>query len=568
MSNQILLSMKNFFQEIWIVIVRWLLKQKTLNSILYILCAFFIKELAAISAGENIQFFAENLKAKHPDSSLIEFFADLLIVLFSSGSKPILIITFATIILFLFVRFFDKINLHPILKAIGFLGLASVVLLSIFNINIDKPKINMVKYEEVLKKIEHKIANEPSAIVQTNSYIEHIKKSNGDFTKFLKEFNDSLSVNSKYNGIAYVTAPAGFGKSYFTKKWLSDELLNAKVGKIKVREDFVCGEIESKCFSDALDYKVSKKADVIAESKNGKKTLGSLYEYQFDLDSIIHFYKYNKGVDVIMVDDLDEVSEVTMKSYLKNFESIIEGRKYPDLNLVVFLSRPEAFVSYLSNTYRKNPKVNRIYGLESKTLQKPVFSTIDQIKHRVNDWADWYEEEKLGRPIEEKEREQILEQVYSLYQKYDFIKLQLQIQSNSDFLLRGIQKKRIDEDTDEEEIKTILFNSMVGRNSDSHLRPMLDSNEGAMYMDFLREIVRTKINIDKIEKNNGWFKVDNNEKVGITLGGVEYTTTVKSLLNRSGLITIDPIDDKFSKYRFEPFWIHRYLVTGIKKTNH
>ncbi|WP_271765922.1 hypothetical protein [Aquimarina algiphila] len=560
--------MKEFFKDTWNKIVDWFLRRKNLNTILYILSAFLIKELTAISAGSDIKNFAESLKENYPNSTSFEVFADFIIVFFSSGSKPVLIITLATIILILFVRFFDNSNLKPIFKALGFIGLSIVVLLSVNNLDFNITENDTLEYEKILKKTQKSIANKTTPILETDSYIEHIKKSNVDFTSFLKEFNDSLTLNPKYKGIAYVTASAGFGKSYFTKKWLSEELTGKNIGKIKVRKDFVCKEQESKCYADSLGYIISKKPDLIAVSKNGnEKLLGYLYTYKFNLDSIIQFYKYDKQIDVIMVDDLDEVSESTTNRYLKEFEDIIEKEKYSDINLIVFLSRPEALVNYLSNTYRKCPKVDMIYGLEQKVLQKPIFATSNQIRDRVNNWADWYQEEKLGRLIDHTERNQIFEQILSLYKSYDFIKLQLQIQSNSDFLFRGILKNRIDENTNENEIKTILFNTMVGRNSDSHLRPMLDSNEGAIYMTFLEEIVLNKIDIDEIEEKNGWFKVDNNETVSINLGGIVYTTTVKSLLNRSGLITIDPIDDKYSKYRFEPFWIHEYILIKAKKTN-
>lgn len=558
--------MKEFLKDMWSKTVDWFLRRKNLNSVIYILSAFLIKELASISAGDDIKAFAINLKEKNPESTILEFLVDSIIVLFSSGSKPVLIITLATIILVLFVRFFDNSNLNPIFKVLGYLGLSTVVLLTLIDLEFDEAKVDTFKYMQVLKKTQKNITQEPTDDFDTESYIEHIKVSNHAFNTFLKEFNDSLTQNPTYKGIAYVTAPAGFGKSYFTKKWLSDEIPNKNIGKIKVREDFVCGEQESKCFADSLNYVVTKRPDLIAIAENGQeKKLGYLYEYDFDLNRILEFYKFDIGTNILMIDDLDEVSESTMNKYLKEFENIIESDKYQDINLIVLLSRPEAFVNYLSNTYRKNPNVDVIYGLEQRTLQKPIFTTKKQIKNRIDDWADWYQKEKLGRPITNSEKNQMLKQVFSLYNSYDFIKIQLQIQSNSDFLFRGIFKKRIDENTQENEIKTILFNTMIGRNSDSHLRPSLDSNEGAIYMEFLKEIVLTQINIDEIARNNGWFIVNNNKRVSVAINGSVYTTTVKSLLNRSGLITIDPMDSKLSKYRFEPFWVHEYILDRTKK---
>ena len=35
---------------------------------------------------------------------------------------------------------------------------------------------------------------------------------------------------------------------------------------------------------------------------------------------------------------------------------------------------------------------------------------------------------------------------------------------------------------------------------------------------------------------------------------------VETILERSGIVFLDPADLSTPQYRFEPFWIHRYLV--------
>ena len=42
--------------------------------------------------------------------------------------------------------------------------------------------------------------------------------------------------------------------------------------------------------------------------------------------------------------------------------------------------------------------------------------------------------------------------------------------------------------------------------------------------------------------------------------GQIVSVLVRRLLNRSGLVTMDPVLPVASRYRFEPFWIHRHLL--------
>jgi hypothetical protein len=545
------------------VFIEWWLRRKTLNSILYILVIFLIKELAALSAGDNIVEFANYLKHKYSTSTFIELFSEFLKSVFSTGSYSILLITIVTIILFLYVRAFDNNSrINPILRFIGFVGLSVVVIYAVLDYGKDaKPKINKNKYTQELRKIEEELALKqiPYAI-NSKSYLEHVKKTNNRFNAFLKSFNDSLITNPNYRGIAYVTAPAGYGKSYFTKKWIESEINEVKIGKIKVREHIVCEERASKCYSKSLGIKINK-IDDLETIKNGTEEifLGWLYDYEFDSKKIIEFYEY-EDIDILIIDDLDEVSEKTMEKYLKDFETLMENNTFPNLNLVVFMSRPEALVNYLSNTYRTVPKVDVTYGIEQNSLNNPIFSNPSQIEDRVNNWAEWYGPEKLDRDLIQKEIDLVYSTTLSLYNKFDFIKLQLQIQSNSDFLFRSILKERIDKKTNKGKIKEILFNLMLGRNSDSHHRPNIDSNEGLIYINLMQELVLNKIKMSEIKDKKGWFLVKNNDKIEIKIDDVSYSTTVKALLNRSGLVLAEPIDSKISKYRFEPFWLHEYLI--------
>jgi len=61
-------------------------------------------------------------------------------------------------------------------------------------------------------------------------------------------------------------------------------------------------------------------------------------------------------------------------------------------------------------------------------------------------------------------------------------------------------------------------------------------------------------------KADGTFSVPSDANVKVEMNGGDVMVSVKGLLNRSGLVTIQPFGKATNEYRFEPFWLHRFLT--------
>ncbi|MEL6719888.1 MAG: hypothetical protein AAFP82_14340, partial [Bacteroidota bacterium] len=459
----------------------WLLRRKNLNTILYILILFLIKELAAISASSQIVDYCNYLQSTNQESGILKFFTELTKLIFAEGSYGVLLVTISTILLIAFIRFIDSDNrINPYLKLLAFMGFSFVLFWSAVNLNKnskEKPIVSSILLntleeieKEAIPNLEKNMEKETAP-----SYTKLIEHSNPLLINFLKDFNDSISVNPNYRGVVYVSAPAGFGKSFFIKKFLKNHIPNNSIGKVKLRKDFVCGEQESKCYSDSLDIELREQPDLFYV-KTGQDTikLGMLYDYQISMDSIIQFCNLEDN-NILMLDDLDEISISSSEWFLKETKRILENNLYPNIKLIVLLGRPESYVSTFSDTYFKAPKVDDIFGIEpNENLISPQFKTTKDIFNRVIDWTDYYGPEKLGRNFTEEEVQNIFNSLIALFEKHEYLLLQFAMSSNSGFLMQKIFDKTINVNSSEEFIKKTLLNEMVSRNSDSHHRPTLE----------------------------------------------------------------------------------------------
>ena len=108
--------------------------------------------------------------------------------------------------------------------------------------------------------------------------------------------------------------------------------------------------------------------------------------------------------------------------------------------------------------------------------------------------------------------------------------------------------------TEEHEIKSSIYNALLARAHESHHRPTQEETE---YDAFLREIARRYA--PKIDPETGYFHVAYSDFIEFRdEGGHSAAVKVSDVLNRSGVARLDPVDFSQRKYRFEPFWLHRY----------
>ena len=60
---------------------------------------------------------------------------------------------------------------------------------------------------------------------------------------------------------------------------------------------------------------------------------------------------------------------------------------------------------------------------------------------------------------------------------------------------------------------------------------------------------------------NGSMALGENDQVKVSFISGSIAVSVKDLLNRSGLVTADPFGEERGRVRFEPLWLHRFLIS-------
>jgi hypothetical protein len=99
----------------------------------------------------------------------------------------------------------------------------------------------------------------------------------------------------------------------------------------------------------------------------------------------------------------------------------------------------------------------------------------------------------------------------------------------------------------------------LDRANKKHARPSyIKPSNLEQYIDAL-EFLAVKYTI---VDNKGYFSVQPTDFIEFSSSSTKqnFKVNVASLLNRSGLITLEPFNDKSMKYRFEPLWLHDYLI--------
>jgi len=138
---------KGLIRETFDKVVDYLLRRKNINTILYILSVFAIKELAAISAGKDIVNLCNEILEKQSNTTAT-YLAHFLKIIFSDGSITVLITTILLIILFATLKYFEiteslNDNLRTSLLLISISLLVGWLFLLFKNNNFKEPPIEI-----------------------------------------------------------------------------------------------------------------------------------------------------------------------------------------------------------------------------------------------------------------------------------------------------------------------------------------------------------------------------------------------------------------------------------------
>jgi hypothetical protein len=129
-------------------------------------------------------------------------------------------------------------------------------------------------------------------------------------------------------------------------------------------------------------------------------------------------------------------------------------------------------------------------------------------------------------------------------------------------IVRVIAVDRVEDGAgfDERRFMDDFLSMWLERDTRSDDRPSrLKQQHLDLYLQLIEVIAAKYAAADRIDEL-GYFDVSGDDQVVIHLQGKPIAVPVRQVLNRSGLVTVDPESLASGRTRFEPFWLHRMFV--------
>lgn len=428
-----------------------------------------------------------------------------------------------------------------------------------------------------LKVVEKRVL--PAPIVRGpakhGTILDYYIESNDELVYRARRAREVFETGSPrpFRMITLISGSAGVGKTFLKSQVASDEYPASDVCKFDIREVYSKWKQEGRAFD-----KPDLQADGIVLNTMPAMTDNSwpgLYEYLSDQQAA--FY---------IIDSLDEVHPDDYVSVLDQVERFAFNTDSPFVHVVV-LGRGLAFRDYWQKKagYYPSSKLN-LYMLEPAYLattgdltvsswnyhgyfHKLAWASQDAGKFTLQDFVDWQKQDfrREGRFADVKTTPDGVvdvraeQHVVDLAQRHPFVVSALRnLAGNS--LLRGVLQKRVSAGLpyDEQAVKLAYFDAWLERDTRSDDRPSAAKPEHLdLYMRLLEGIAVRYAGKGQID-SRGFFTTQDEHVIEVDYHGRKLAFPIYRVLNRSGLKYVDPRTPGSRRYRFEPIWLHRFLV--------
>ena len=378
-----------------------------------------------------------------------------------------------------------------------------------------------------------------------------------------------------FHAITLVAGDAGIGKTFLKQQVFSKSYAPDAVFKCDIRKQYERWRQEGI---------VAWKPDLFC----GDEVINSLLSIEDPQDQSVQQLLAGEPASFYVIDSLDELHP---DDYVRTLEQIEEFAFHQDRDFVhvVVFGRPFAFVQYWRSI--RAQKAGRDISLF--ILQPPKFRTTgdlvvsswnyDTWKYDVRwslrdgrtgpltltDYVDWSSVNfqctgrflnvccKAHHEINAKVRDALL--LYA--QQYRILGPPLcNLAGNS--IIREIVAQRTMRNLpyDEREVMASYFNAWLERDHESDGRPSYAHPEHVdLYLKLLEQVAIKYLVEGRVDEE-GCFAVKDDDQMVVMHNGREMSFPVTRILDRSGMKHLDPRPRGTLNYRFEPIWLHRYLV--------
>ena len=345
----------------------------------------------------------------------------------------------------------------------------------------------------------------------------------------------------KHHGATHLIAPGGAGKSFlfgsFSKR-MADQIYKVDLSKLAGKPVAMRQVIDLRPLQTA-DAELS--STMTAFGKPGDPPDRQTCPPLTELFKAVGADLIGKPRPILLIDSLDEIHPLSALSVLQRVEQHLreeEKRQPTGFVHVLIFGRPEAFITY----YRKQPP-RRADLIEMKF---PNYQSMKDLEVAVESSRAFYKRSPVDAAA-----------VLSLAKKHRFIIESVHFLHLQGALVNGSGAEFAEQRADGRRMKSVLIQKTLERNRAVMNRPTLEQEWQAH---LLEAIAARYTDVD----TDGYFTVEPADSVEIAckVKGemVKRAFNVVNVLDRSGLIYLDPTDLKKSRYRFVPSWVHEHLV--------
>lgn len=357
---------------------------------------------------------------------------------------------------------------------------------------------------------------------------DYFRDANPNLVSHLDKQIQKYHQGQSHCGVTYVAGASGVGKSYVIRQ-------------LGFPEDVTTDPIKlGKIFSEKSPDLQSLDEDVVFNSLPTSSGI-----------SIKRLLQRQQATDkaFVLIDDLDEIDEQSAHDLLQQLETYINTRPQGFKHFIVF-GRPEGFWPWLNSPERS---LSDNISQQPFTLVGPDFKTTGDIVFRCQDYYAW----KYKQPAPEALVNEVLEQL----ERYPYLRYTFRPLSAGNFILDNsidTKKEKAPPQAKEKELRQELFRSLLERNHETHQRPSVDDKG---YMELLENAAAFPLAHNRKLNDQGFFEVRQEDSLTFTdTEGHCRSVRLRDLLSRSGIALLDPSQAQKTLYRFEPFWIHGYLL--------
>lgn len=384
-----------------------------------------------------------------------------------------------------------------------------------------------------------------------SSVMEYYEEANGELLSRLKE------ITSLPRSITYIGAEAGYGKSWIgillIKKVIQD---SSEIFVFDIKKKFV-NESPRVLRARGIDKSMKPELVLTNNDSGAQIELNKLPTFSDSQDFDQFCVLFGRGISkkYIVIDGLDEIHPDKVTQLLNELES---SNKYLNKHFLI-LARGESFLTSRINPPDPSENIRLLKGLSPIKIENTGDLAI-----RADNWISYYPKNNSVAPLTKPDSLKVQKSLVSLIQKFPFLAQSLTNGANGADLVRYIIESpdsRI-EDISEAEIMDELKDGVLKRNSLTHNRPNSRGNNTELYLNILAKIAGHYSS--EIDENDGFFRVSSTDVLNVDYQDNSFRFNPVSVLNLSGLISIEPLNSTYSRYRFQPFWLHGYLIKYAK----